>query len=213
MRAETYNSLRDAVNAEDERVGRIILSSNYYGGPRSMFGLFQDAMAIVRRFGTPSLFLTFTCNGEWPEIQQALEPGQQSFERPDIQARVFNMKVKQLVKDITIGQIFGHCLAYTYTIEFQKRGLPHCHMLIILNRQEQTWENIDRVVLAEIPDSTSAPRLAAVVKKFMIHGPCGIHNPDLPCCNNEGICEKKFPKQFSTQTQIGVYCIYLFFNL
>ena len=39
--------------------------------------LFQDSMAIVRYFGKPSFFITFTANPRWPEIVENLMPGQQ----------------------------------------------------------------------------------------------------------------------------------------
>ena len=29
---------------------------------------YQDAMAIVRKYGKPDLFITFTCNPNWAEI-------------------------------------------------------------------------------------------------------------------------------------------------
>jgi hypothetical protein len=50
---------------------------------------YQDAMAIVAHEGTPSLFITMTCNPEWPEIQSELLPGQKWPDRPDLVARVF----------------------------------------------------------------------------------------------------------------------------
>ena len=33
-------------------------------------------MAIVRQFGRPSLFITFTANPKWDEITRELLPGQ-----------------------------------------------------------------------------------------------------------------------------------------
>nr|XP_025877503.1 uncharacterized protein LOC112937012 [Oryza sativa Japonica Group] len=37
-----------------------------------------------RKYGCPHLFVTFTSNAYWPEILQALAPGQQPSDRPDI---------------------------------------------------------------------------------------------------------------------------------
>ena len=56
-----------------------------------MHRLFQDAMAIVHRYGNrkPHLFVTFTCNVQWPEIQSSLFEGQTANDRPDIVCRVF----------------------------------------------------------------------------------------------------------------------------
>ena len=64
---------------------------------------FQDAMAICRWAGYPNLFITFTCNAKWPEIQYMLdETGskQKLAERPDIVDRVFMIKLKELLRDI-----------------------------------------------------------------------------------------------------------------
>jgi hypothetical protein len=51
-------------------------------------------MAVVARLGKPDLFITFTCNPQWPDITSELEPGQTATDRPDLVARVFRLKVK-----------------------------------------------------------------------------------------------------------------------
>ena len=88
-----------------------------------------------------------------------------------------------------------------YTIEFQKRGLPHAHILLWLhpNDKLQTPESIDRVISAELPDKRKYPQLFDVVTKLMMHGPCGMANPKSPCMN-EGKCSKFFPKKFADST-------------
>ena len=78
IRAELYNGLQDALHLGDNttNVGRrIILPSSFTGGPRQMHKLYQDGMAIVRVFGKPNLFITITCNPNWPEIKDNLLPG------------------------------------------------------------------------------------------------------------------------------------------
>ena len=57
-------------------------------------------MAIVAKYGKPDLFLTFTCNPKCKDITDALAPGQQSGDRPDIAARVFKQHVEELLHDI-----------------------------------------------------------------------------------------------------------------
>ena len=73
IRAELYQGLRDAFVAGDSdasRIGRrIVLPSSITGSPRHMQQLYQDSMAIVRRFGKPDLFITMTCNSNWIEIK------------------------------------------------------------------------------------------------------------------------------------------------
>jgi hypothetical protein len=57
-------------------------------------------MAIVRNKGILDVFLTFTCNPNWQEIIAELEPNQIASDRPDLVARVFQMKVKAFLKGV-----------------------------------------------------------------------------------------------------------------
>ena len=79
--------------------------------------------------------------------------------RPDIVARVFQLKLKELIKDIQKNQILGVVGARIHVIEFQKRGLPHVHMLIWINESDvpKTEEEIDKTTFAEIPDPDTHP--------------------------------------------------------
>ena len=52
-------------------------------------------MAISRFLGKPTLFVTFTANPKWKEIQDELLPGQTASDRSDLDARVFNLKHKE----------------------------------------------------------------------------------------------------------------------
>jgi hypothetical protein len=145
---------------DGNRAGRrIVLPASFTGGSRYMLKLFQDAMAIVRRYGKPHLFITMTCNAQWPEIKSSLFDGQTANDRPDIVSRVFHLKLKALMAEIVDKKIFGKVLAHVYTVEFQKRGLPHAHILLILSGRQHTWQEVDRVVCAEIPDKEKYPRL------------------------------------------------------
>ncbi|GFS67024.1 helitron_like_N domain-containing protein [Trichonephila clavipes] len=71
----------------------IILPSSYIGSLHHMQEYAQDAMAYVRHYGRPDLFITFTCNPAWDEIQELLLPGQSQVDRHDIIARVFRQKL------------------------------------------------------------------------------------------------------------------------
>ena len=66
-------------------------------------------MAIVQRYGKPHLFITFTCNTQWPEIQTSLFDGQTANDRPDIVCRVFRLKLHDMIDVIVNKQICGHC--------------------------------------------------------------------------------------------------------
>src|SRR5688572_23093785 len=87
IRSELYQGLQDAVLRGDnnpKHIGRrIVLPSMFIGSPRDMMQRYQDAMALLH-IGRPDLFITMTCNPNWPEIQTLLFPGQKAQDRPDI---------------------------------------------------------------------------------------------------------------------------------
>ena len=112
-----------------------------------MFQLYQDAMTIVRKFGKPDLFITFTCNPLWDEITCSLLIDQKATDRPDLIVRVFKLKLRELLNDILKKHILGTPLAHVYTIEFQKRGLPHAQILLILADDCKSREPSDTIKL------------------------------------------------------------------
>ena len=86
-------------------------------------------------------------------------PGEQPNDRPDIIVRIFHIKLEQLLQDIRLGKIFGPTLALLYSIEFQKRGLSHAHILVWIdkNGNEITPEIIDKWISAEILHPSEDP--------------------------------------------------------
>ena len=56
--------------------------------------------------------------------------------------------------DLLKLEILGRVKAHTSKIEFQNRGLPHAHILLIMDAEckPKTTEMIDSIVSAEIPD-------------------------------------------------------------
>ncbi|GBP60481.1 hypothetical protein EVAR_37517_1 [Eumeta japonica] len=156
-RSDEYVHLKDALSKNDEQLSTmgkmVVLPSSFTGGPRYMHERTQDAMAYVRHYGRPDLFITFTCNPKWSEITELLSEGQQSHDRHDIVARVFNVKVKHMMKLLTVGRIFGDTRCHMYTIEWQK----------------------------QLPDPELNPDLYQIIKTTMVHGPCGSFNSKSPC--------------------------------
>src|SRR5215208_923504 len=168
--AELYNGLQDAMYSGDSttNVGQqIILPSSFTGGPRQMHKLYQDGMAIVRVFGKPDLFITVTCNPNWPEIKEALLPGQTAQDRPELISRDFNMKLKVIFNDFLKENIFGKVLAYLYTIEFQKCELIFFLFLIDLTNLK-LLADYDTIVSAKIPDKNRDPNTYETVVRSMI---------------------------------------------
>lgn len=184
----------------------VVLPSTFSGSPRSLKQNFIDSMTIVQKLGKPDLFITMTCNPKWKEIVENLCEHEDAIDRPDLVATVFHHKIKECLEKIVKNGLFGKCIAYTYVIEFQKRGLPHMHMLLFLDYANKiyTEEQVDKLISAEIPDKNVQPRLCAIVRQFMIHGPCGDYNMNLPCMNNDKKkCSKNFPKLFNDKTNFN----------
>ncbi len=187
IRADLYQSIKNTTltNLGYSIGKRIVLPSSFKGSPRYLMRLFQDSMAVIRNFGKPDLFVTVTCNPQWPEIQNELTNVKNS-EKLTLIARVFKIKLKAIMHDILKDHIFGIVKAYMYVIEFQKRGLPHAHILLILENESKprNSDDYDSLVSAQIPDPKKHPKAFATVTKSMIHGPCGIFNKKAPCMDD-----------------------------
>ena len=144
IRADTYQGLTDAVAADPTTHGRhlgqrLILPSSFSGSSRNMIQHCQDALAIYCHFHGADFFLTMTADPNWPEIKEALLPGQTPADRPDLAVRVFHAKVEEMKQDIFKHGYLGQTVARVWTIEFQKRGLPHIHMIIFLHHDSKTF--------------------------------------------------------------------------
>ncbi|XP_071905593.1 uncharacterized protein [Coffea arabica] len=208
IRSEALQGVLDSVSIGEtaaSKVGRkVFLPASFIGGPRDMRRRYLDAMALVQKFGKPDIFLTMTCNPAWKEIQENLKYHEKPQNRPDLLARVFRAKFELLKAELLNKQIFGDVAACVYVIEFQKRGFPHAHLLLILKPGHKLLnpESYDKVVCAELPDKDRYPHLYSLVVKHMIHGPCGAMDKSCPCMR-DGICKNRYPKNFCAQTTHG----------
>ncbi|KAH9089541.1 hypothetical protein Ae201684P_007710 [Aphanomyces euteiches] len=207
LRSDTYRAVHDAVSHDVDvnSIGkRIVLPSSYTGGPRYMRQRYLDAMAIVRKYGRPDLFITVTCNPKWVEIDRELELAKEDYrfkrppsDRPDLLTRMFRLKLLAIEAMLTKG-ILGRQGAHVRSVEFQKRGLPHAHILVIFSGDDKikTTADIDSIISAEIPDKEKNPRLHKIVTTCMIHK-CSDR------CLENGKCKKNFPKAYCDETSIG----------
>ncbi|GJS14943.1 DNA helicase [Tanacetum coccineum] len=96
---------------------------------------------------------------------------------------------------------FGQVTGVLDTVEFQKRGLSHCHTLLWVDSESKirSPEDVDRFILAELPDPSVDPQGYKIVSEMMMHGPCGPANPSATCTQGDK-CNKIFPKTFTPQT-------------
>ena len=73
-----------------------------------------------------------------------------------------------------------------YVIEFQKRGLPHAHILLILEDEfkPKTVDDINRIICAEIPHVSKSNNCRNTAIQHMMHGPYGPLSINSPCMGN-----------------------------
>ena len=92
-----------------------------------------------------------------------------------------------------------------HTIEFQKCGLPHMHLLILLHPDDKICnaDQVNSIMSAEIPDPNLHPLLYETITTCMLHGPCGNNKPNAPCMVN-GQCSKHFPNMSFLTTNISL---------
>lgn len=205
LRVDSYIHLHDVLQQDTDprNIGKpCILPSTFTGGPRYMRERMQDALTYVRIYGCSDLFITYTCNPKCDEITRELLPGQTYTHRHDIVARVFRLNLGKMMDLIVKGQIFGPVRCHMHSIEWQKRGLPHAHILIWLTNKIEA-DDIDKFISAEIPDPAEGPQLHEIVRTTMVHGPCGPNYDTKPCYQTGPTCSKGFPKRFVLQTQTG----------
>nr|GEU89855.1 hypothetical protein [Tanacetum cinerariifolium] len=207
---DLYQGIVECVNVgevQSNRLGQIIVLPVFsIGGLRDMRRRFLDAMTLVQDAGKPNIFLTMTCNPNWPEIVEILYERQTAQDRPDLATRVFCTKLEYLKQQLFTNHILGVVSSHIYVIKFNKQGLPHAHFLLIMTSADKLVnpDHYDKVICAEIPDLNNHPEFHQLVLKHMIHGPCGHLNTQCSCMKDEPKeCRWNCPKLFQETTQQG----------
>ncbi|XP_022030874.1 uncharacterized protein LOC110931806 [Helianthus annuus] len=212
LRSETVQNIQNANNARKKRYVKnwntYLYSIFVHWRFSNMMQNYLDAMSLCKWFGYPDFFITITCNPIWLEVQRFLKDTTiRPEDRPDILCRIFKIKLDSITKDLNEGKLLGRVNSVVYTVEFQKRGLPHAHICVFMHADSKIRYPI---ISAEIPDIAEDPELYKLVVDYMIHGPCGALNMNCPCMVDRK-CSKKFPKKFVNETCLDkkgfpVYC-------
>ena len=183
----------------------VFLPASFMGSKQWCADQTTDSLALASRFPpSPTFWVTFTCNSDWPEIRQHLLPGQTWRDQPFLVVRVFKAKLSQFIT--VFSKLFPNAGPVEYLIErveFQKRGLPHAHMLFKFRHDLLHPDDIDRVVSAEMPDN---PDDAALIVKFMLHHHPKADRPLSTYCqkmeNGERVCRFQYPHPLNNQTTV-----------
>ncbi|GJZ68071.1 DNA helicase PIF1, ATP-dependent [Tanacetum coccineum] len=155
LRVDLYHNVCDAITRGDTNAAglrkRIVLFHTFTRGPRYMMQNYQDAMALCRAYGNPNLFITFTSNPKWLEINEMLAhvPGQRAYDQPEM-GTGFSFDIHysypsvmklnfHLPNQQPVTLRDSECLPAL--LERKGNGLePH-------KRQEETWEILSKDIL------------------------------------------------------------------
>nr|GEY45622.1 DNA helicase [Tanacetum cinerariifolium] len=103
IRSEYLSGIYDAILRGDHDGSdlglRTVLTASFTGSPCYKYAHYLDALAICRVHGSPSFFITFTCNTKWHEIKEFMKPFPQLTvtDRADIVDCVFEKKVRDYI--------------------------------------------------------------------------------------------------------------------
>ena len=174
VRVWMSSHVQDKLRRQAESHGRLHVEGKLYL-PNSIPGchayqrrFFHDALHLSRVRGPSHVFVTMTCNPNWPEVRDLLGHDAVDLKHPSHQAilaRVFVYKRKQLIDRLKRDDFFfpGHRGVdwIVYSTEWQKGDLPHAHIAARLkidtlinpmNTQLHHIALMDQVVSACLPD-------------------------------------------------------------
>ena len=96
------------------------------------------------------MFLNVTLTPQWDEIDPVLPPQSTWDCHPNIVARAFIFQFKAKMNDMLKRIVFGKVVACAWRNEWQCRGLPHIHLLLVLQDTIMVVKPTEDVVPDEV---------------------------------------------------------------
>ena len=201
LRADLYNDVMNRLNEEanfndiDSKI--IVLFFSHVDSSRYMKVKKQNAFALIRIFDKSTFFIIFTCNSEWKKLKKDLSFEIVSINRSDFVARIFQLKLRKLMKNLIERHVLDEMKIHIYVIEFQKRDLSHAHILIIVvSKNDVNSDNVDDAMKTLISNSNVNKEFYDLIIKNMIHKNC-LNNVNVVCHDEKNNCIKFFSKSLS----------------
>lgn len=126
-------------------------------------------------YGPPSFFLTVSMNPYWIEAK-ALKRSNGNFSDSAMISIIFKTKLQTLLRYIQDKNTIGKVNSYVYRIKYQKRGLPHAHILFWTDIDTSDTVQIDKYVTARYPkqtpilnDSSFVNDMRVLIDRYQIH--------------------------------------------
>ena len=187
-----------------------------------------EVIAMVKQLGIPTWFMTLLCPDlRWPELflivartqgrnitkedietLSYVERCQMLNANPVVMAKHFQHRVETFFREVLLSQSnpIGKVMYYALRIEFQMRGSPHLHALIlktdclklIYETENAYLEFIDEHVHANLPNETNESELCQLVKTYQRH------NHSKTCRKYKNVpCRFNFGQFFTKRTIIA----------
>ena len=172
------------------------------GSPTYWNNVAKNAFYLSMVLGPPTFFITMTENPKWHEIV-ALNSEKDVMNNSVLLARIFHQKKQSLIDYIKSSKIFGKVKGLLWRDEYQKRGLPHCHMLLWSDYDTSNPDEIDKIITCRLPlpdpnfeNEEKTHMLTQLSKTFMTHS-CTER-----CGGITGKCCYGYPKDVQERTEI-----------
>ena len=122
------NRLREKYEFHEIDKKITILSISYIDSFRYMKTRKQNALALIKDLEKSTFFLIFICNLDWSKFEKDFSANVSIENRSNLIARVFQLKLKKLLRDLTERHMFEKMKTYTYVIEFFEKDLSYAYI-------------------------------------------------------------------------------------
>ncbi|CAI8013557.1 hypothetical protein GBAR_LOCUS8580, partial [Geodia barretti] len=187
----SVNMLLEQVNTSDEQLeARLCTMLQSVRGTKQFWFLrHSELKCMIREWGSPTLFLTFSCaEYESPDITEFLRKvnnvppsyniGKLCVEDPISVSRKFSLKFHAFFRKVILkGQVLGVVDHFYWKKEYQNRGAPHYHVLLwirdapLIDRDdpEKVLDWIQDRITCHIPDEQGSSELHRLVTRYQMH--------------------------------------------
>ena len=215
----SVRSLLDRVETSDEHLEANLCTmlQSVRGTKQYWFVRQSELKCMVREWGSPTLFLTFSCaEYESPDIANYLRSvnnvsssyniGKLCTEDPISVSRQFSLKFHAFFNTVLKkGEVLGKVDHFYWKKEYQARGAPHYHVLLWIrdapvigqDDPDKVLSWIQERITCQIPDKETSPELHRLVTRYQMHKCSAYCKRKRKCSSGAFItrCRFGFPRQ------------------
>lgn len=189
---------RAAINAGNRpKNSPVPISDSLEGSYRNVSAYRRLLRHVLRERGSPDVFITLTINPNTEDL--LLVEGDEDYEfhldaqdEPYRVSLLFRQKVDAFAAEL--NRFFPKGLKYSWkAVEFQRRGLPHCHMLLWSEEGTYTLGQLNEFVRVGIADIQNA-RAHKVLHENNFHNCYTKTGLPRDCIKGKPFCWRRFPQ-------------------